>query len=159
MREHMLKVAIVGKAASGRGREEAAKDGWPTSWESRKMGRPQGGRTRRWCGYAMAKPRERPQVERSSTCAVRPSTCMGKTCMERSSTRMERPSTCVDRSPNRDQNDRDRRPPNENMTALADDLRHANSNARTPPCEDGVDPFATTAGAANDETTADEDGY
>lgn len=28
-----------------------------------------------------------------------------------------------------------------------------------PQCEDGVDPFATTAGAANDETTADEDGY
>jgi len=37
--------------------------------------------------------------------------------------------------------------------------RHANSNARTPQCEDGVDPLATTAGAANDETTADEDGY
>ncbi|KFY46765.1 hypothetical protein V494_00345 [Pseudogymnoascus sp. VKM F-4513 (FW-928)] len=24
-------------------------------------------------------------------------------------------------------------------------------------CEDGVDPFATTAGAANDDTTTDED--
>jgi len=24
----------------------------------------------------------------------------------------------------------------------------------SPPCEDGVDPFATTASAANDETTA-----
>lgn len=62
------------------------------------------------------------------------------------------------------------------MTALADDLasskstllpasgphlgseRHANSNARTPPCEDGVDPFATTASAANDEPTAHGDG-
>lgn len=32
-----------------------------------------------------------------------------------------------------------------------------NSNARIPPCEDGVDPFATTAGAANDDTTADEE--
>lgn len=64
----------------------------------------------------------------------------------------------------------------ENMTALADDLVSSkisfypfrdptsaasatrNSNARIPPCEDGVDPFATTAGAANDDTTADEDG-
>lgn len=62
----------------------------------------------------------------------------------------------------------------ENMTALADELvsskitllpasgphlgseRHANNNARTPPCEDGVDPFATTVSAANDETTVDE---
>ncbi|OAF54746.1 hypothetical protein VC83_08933 [Pseudogymnoascus destructans] len=62
-------------------------------------------------------------------------------------------------SKSRSHSDRDRRPPNENMTALADDLveRHGNSNARTPPCEDGVDPFATTAGAANDNTTADEE--
>lgn len=61
------------------------------------------------------------------------------------------------------------------MTALADDLVSSkyrftrfgdpasaasatrNSNARIPPCEDGVDPFATTAGAANDDTTADEE--
>jgi hypothetical protein len=72
--------------------------------------------------------------------------------------------------------DRNRRPPNENMTALADELVSSkyrftplrdptsaasvtrNSNARIPPCEDGVDPFATTAGAANDDSTADENG-
>jgi len=36
--------------------------------------------------------------------------------------------------------------------------RHANNNARIPPCEDGVGPFATTASAANDKTTTNEDG-
>ncbi|KFZ03721.1 hypothetical protein V502_10714 [Pseudogymnoascus sp. VKM F-4520 (FW-2644)] len=64
------------------------------------------------------------------------------------------------------------------MTALADDLvsskikkdktlfsrfgtpprqrapREQQRTYPTPPCEDGVDPFATTASAANDETTA-----
>jgi hypothetical protein len=62
------------------------------------------------------------------------------------------------------------------MTALADELVSSkyrftplrdptsavsvtrNSNARIPPCEDGVDPFATTAGAANDDSTAGENG-
>ncbi|KFY30452.1 hypothetical protein V493_01896 [Pseudogymnoascus sp. VKM F-4281 (FW-2241)] len=32
-----------------------------------------------------------------------------------------------------------------------------NSDASTPPCEDGVDPFTTTASAANDETATNDD--
>ncbi|KFY39161.1 hypothetical protein V495_06114 [Pseudogymnoascus sp. VKM F-4514 (FW-929)] len=119
--------------------EEAKEVAKAYSWESRKLGRPQSGRTRGWQDH---KPRE--------DCAWS-STREGKDLKPRSK------AIATDDPQTTRKHDRPRRRhgvvkvnlfPLRDPTLAASATR--NSNARTPPCEDGVDPFATTVGAAND---------